>query len=307
MKWLKQWGGVLALIVLLLPLALNYHPEASVEDLKSEYVYPDSEFIEVSGMSVHYRRVGEGPVLLLLHGTGATLHTWEGWTSALQDSFQVISVTLPAFGLTGPHPEDDYAIDAYVDFVAAFAEQLGLPPFFLAGNSLGGLIAWEYALDYPDQVRKLVLLNASGWPREQERPLAMRLARKPVFKQLLQRITPKALFSKSLREVYANQDRISDALVDRYFNLFLREGNRKAYVKRLNQTYQPDPNRLSELAIPTFIIWGEQDAWIPVGDAHRFAEVLPHNELLIYPDAGHVPMEEWPIRTATDVRKFLGQ
>lgn len=302
---MKKWGLAVAVPLVGLPLLLNYHPELRVEDLREAYIYPESNFVEVQGMPVHYRRAGEGPALLLLHGTGATLHTWEGWTTELRDSFDVISVTLPAFGLTGPHPDEDYSISAYVDFVEAFARKTGLEEFYLAGNSLGGLIAWEYALDYPKRVRKLILLNASGWPREKEMPLALRLARIPVFKQLLQRITPRALFRKSLDEVYANPDQVSDVLVDRYFNLFLREGNRKAYVQRLNQTYVPDPMRLSELAIPTFILWGEQDAWIPVADAYRFDKTLPNSQLMVYPDAGHVPMEEWPERTAEDVRSFL--
>ncbi len=302
---MKKWGLGLVLAAILAPLAWNYHPEQPVEALRYAYTYPSSGFAELMGMPVHYRRVGAGPKLLLLHGTGATLHTWEGWTAVLRDSFEVISVTLPAFGLTGPRPDEDYTIGAYVDFVEAFARELNLDTFHLAGNSLGGLIAWEYALAYPGRVQKLVLLNASGWPREKEMPLAMRLARKPVFKQLLQRITPKALFRKSLREVYANPDRISDTLVERYFQLFLREGNRRAYVQRLNQPRQPDPTQLSRLTAPTLILWGEQDAWIPVADAYRFNDILPNSQLLIYPDAGHVPMEEWPVRTAQDVRGFL--
>lgn len=298
--------GLAALIVLLaMPLALSYHPEQPVEGLRETYSYPESEFLDLMGMPVHYRRAGQGPVLLLLHGTGATLHTWEDWTAELRDSFEVISVTLPAFGLTGPHPDSDYSIPAYVDFLEAFAKKLGLKQFHLAGNSLGGLIAWEYTLAHPERVQKLVLLNASGWPRKKEMPLALRLARIPIFKQLLQRITPKALFRKSLREVYANPDRISDTLVDRYFDLFLREGNRRSYVQRLNQPHQPDLARLSGLKKPTLILWGEQDAWIPVADAHRFHEVLPNSQLMVYPDAGHVPMEEWPVRTAEDVRAFL--
>lgn len=302
---MRKWALAILIAALSLPVVLNYHAERPVEALRAAYTYPESGFADVMGMPVHYRSVGEGPVLLLLHGTGATLHTWEGWTAELRDSFRVISVTLPAFGLTGPHPDEDYSIPGYVDFVEAFAKETGLGQFHLAGNSLGGLIAWEYALAHPERVQKLVLLDASGWPRDKEMPLAMRLARKPVFKQLLQRITPKALFRKSLREVYANPDRISDTLVDRYFDLFLREGNRRAYVQRMNQAYQPDPNRLSGLDIPTLILWGEQDTWIPVADAYRFDEVLPNSQLLIYPDAGHVPMEEWPARTAEDVRAFL--
>ena len=303
----KRWRLLLGLSFLLLLVLLlgNCYAERKVSELRETYTYPESAFLEVQGMPVHYRRVGDGPHLLLLHGTGATLHTWEGWTAALRDSFDIVSVTLPAFGLTGPQPDGDYSIDAYVDFLEVFTTQIGLDSFYLAGNSLGGLIAWEYALAHPQQVQKLVLLNAAGWPRDQAMPLAMRLARLPGFKWLLQRVTPKSLFRKSLREVYANPDRISDTLVDRYFQLFLREGNRRAYVQRLNQPRQSDPQQLRQLDMPTLILWGEKDAWIPVAEAYRFKAVLPHAKLKIYPDAGHVPMEEWPQRTARDVGAFL--
>ena len=303
----KRWRLLLGLSFLLLLVLLlgNCYAERKVSELRETYTYPESAFLEVQGMPVHYRRIGDGPHLLLLHGTGATLHTWEDWTAALRDSFDIISVTLPAFGLTGPHPDEDYSIGAYVDFLAAFTAKTGLDSFYLAGNSLGGLIAWEYALAHPQQVRKLVLLNAAGWPRDKAMPLAMRLARLPGFKLLLQRVTPKSLFRKSLREVYANPSRINDTLVDRYFQLFLREGNRRAYVQRLNQPKQSDPGRLRQLDMPTLILWGEKDAWIPVADAYRFKAVLPHAKLKVYPDAGHVPMEEWPQRTARDVSTFL--
>ena len=303
----KKWRLLLGLpLVLLLTVLIgNCYAERSVSELREAYTYPESAFVEVQGIPAHYRRAGQGPSLLLLHGTGASLHTWEGWTAALRDSFDIISVTLPAFGLTGPHPEGNYSIDAYVEFLAAFTTTIGLDSFYLAGNSLGGLIAWEYALAHPQQVEKLVLLNASGWPRDKALPLAMRLARLPGFKLLLQRVTPKSLFRKSLREVYANPDRINDTLVNRYFELFLREGNRRAYVQRLNQPKQTDPTRLRGLQIPTLVLWGEKDAWIPVADAYRFEEVLPRAELKVYPDAGHVPMEEWPQRTARDVSTFL--
>lgn len=303
----KTFLFILALIAgLLFALAaVHYHSDIPLEELKARYAYPDSRFVEVQGMDVHYRRSGSGAPLLLLHGTGSSLHTWEGWTEALRDSFEVVSPDLPAFGLTGPHPRRDYSIGAYVDFLDDFAEAVGLDTFYLAGNSLGGFIAWEYALAHPEKARKLVLICSAGWPRQQRLPLALRLARTPVVKDIMKRVTPKPMFRKTLREVYYDDGKIADSTVNRYFELFLRPGNRQAYIDRIAQPQEAAPQRLARLDAPVLIQWGEHDRWIPLEDARRFEAILPHARLIIYNDAGHVPMEEIPERTAADARAFL--
>ena len=298
-------GGVLLMI---LGIAVwNYHADVPVAVLKAQYTYPDSKFIDIDGMPVHYRRTGAGPSLLLLHGTGASLHTWEGWTERLQDSFELVSVDLPAFGLTGPQPQGDYSIGAYVHFVEAFTQAVGVDSFHLAGNSLGGLIAWEYALAHPEKVRKLILIDAAGWPKTTPVSLGFRLARMPVVGDVLEKVTPRAMFYKSLREVYYNDDKVTDSLTSRYFDLFLRQGNREAFVARARQPQHGDPQRLAGFNHPTLLQWGAEDAWIPLADAYRFQEVLPQAELIVYPETGHVPMEERPEETARDVRAFLGR
>jgi len=296
------WGLLLVLLTLTVVFFRFDYP---VDELKEKYTYPESSFVEVAGMSVHVRAVGEGKPLVLLHGTGASLHTWEGWTEILQDSFRVISLDLPAFGLTGPHPNADYSISAYVSFLEAFAQKMKLDSFYLAGNSLGGLIAWNYAYTHPTQVQKLILLDASGFPRNGPMPLAIRLARYPVVSDLLRYITPKSLFRKSLREVYGDPDQLTEKTINRYYQLFLRPGNRQAYIKRARESYKVPTSLLRELPMPVLIQWGAQDAWISPDNAEKFDALIPHSEVVIYPDLGHVPMEEAPATTARDVRAFL--
>ncbi len=297
-------SGVLVVLILGLALAF-YQPDIPLEKLKEKYTYSDSGFVDVQGMPAHYRRTGAGRPLLLLHGTGASLHTWEGWTEQLQDSFEVISVGLPAFGLTGPHPGQDYSIEAYTSFLHAFAREMNISEFFLAGNSLGGFIAWEYALAHPQQVKGLILICAAGWPREKSLPLVMRLARIPVLNTLMTKITPKPMFRSSLREVYFDDSKLTDTLVQRYYELFLRPGNRRAYIHRLSQPQQSNPSELKTLSLPVLIQWGIHDEWIPLEDAYRFKEVLPNASLKVYDQAGHVPMEEIPKPTAADARAFM--
>ena len=283
----------------------HYHSGLPLQELKARYTYPDSHFVEVQGMNVHYRKSGAGVPLLLIHGTGSSLHTWEGWATELKDSFEAVSLDLPAFGLTGPHPQRDYSIQAYVSFLHEFVETIGLDTFYLAGNSLGGFIAWEYALAHPDEARKLILICSAGWPRQQPLPFSLRLARTPIVKDVMKRVTPRPMFRKTLREVYYDDSKVTDELVDRYFELFLRPGNRQAYIDRIAQPQEAEPRRLEQLNIPVLIQWGVHDGWIPLTDAYRFEEVLPNARLITYEHAGHVPMEEIPGQTAADARAFL--
>lgn len=298
------WGILLVVVAL---TAFYFRLDRPVDKLKEKYTYPGSSFVEVEGMEVHVRAKGDGMPLILLHGTGASLHTWEGWTNVLQDSFRVISLDLPAFGLTGPHPEDDYSISAYVSFLEAFAQKMQLDSFHLAGNSLGGLIAWNYAYTHPGRVKKMILLDAAGFPRNGPQPLAIRLARYPIVSDLLQYITPKSLFRKSLREVYGNPDILEQATIDRYFDLFLRTGNRKAYVARARESYKVPTAPLRELPMPVLIQWGAKDSWISPDNAQQFDAMIPNSQVITYPELGHVPMEEDPETTARDAQQFLLQ
>ena len=168
----------------------SYEPDLPFAELVAKYTNDESEFVDVAGMRVHYRDEGSGDVpLILLHGTGASLHTWDGWTPVLVHDFRIIRLDLPGFGLTGPAPDSDYTVQAYVEYLAAFADALGIERFHLAGNSLGGQIAWNFATRYPDRVMKLVLIDSAGYPKEAapSASTVIRLAGMPVINELMVR------------------------------------------------------------------------------------------------------------------------
>ena len=162
-KWFKYFL-IICLIIILIPIFIYFRWDIPVEELKKKYTNEASEFVEVQGMQVHYRDEGEGDVIVLLHGTGASLHTWEPWTRELKKFYRVIRLDLPAYGLTGPHPEGKYQMDNYVAFLQEFLQKKDIQKFCLGGNSFGGGVSWEYALKYPDEVEKLILVDASGYP-----------------------------------------------------------------------------------------------------------------------------------------------
>jgi pimeloyl-ACP methyl ester carboxylesterase len=310
-------GKIIKIIMLgiaglaLLASILFGHRDKSVAALAALYAPLPSAFLPVAGMEVHYRDEGDPQdslPIVLIHGTGASLHTFEGWAQALKTRKRVIRMDLPAFGLTGPFPGRDYAMGNYVAFLDDFLRALGVEHCILAGNSLGGAIAWQYTAEKPERVEQLILIDAAGYPSAaKSEPLAFTLARIPVLSKLFTFITPRAAVKASLENVYADQSKVSDELVALYFDLSLRAGNRQAFVDRLNTPYDDSKlPRLKAIQQPTLILWGAEDLLIPVEIAQRFHEDLPRSTLVILEDVGHVPMEESPAASLAPVLAFLG-
>lgn len=273
--------------------------------LKNKYANKASQFIEIEGMQIHYRKEGKGFPILLLHGTGASLHTWDGWTEILKPHFQVIRLDLPAFGLTGAHPKHAYKLTDYVHIVKKFLQTINVDTCYVAGNSLGGQIAWEYALAYPAEVGKLILIDAAGYPNDKPKPWVFWAARTPALNQVLQYITPMFVFRNNLKQVYEDDTKVTEDLVKRYYELGLRAGNRAAFVARCHVELNDHYQKINTLKMPTLIQWGEKDSWIPVSHAQKFKEDMPQAKVLLYPDLGHIPMEESPEKTAKDALEWL--
>lgn len=291
--------------ILSIPLALFYRAEIPLEELLPRYADDASQFPELAGQNLHVKDEGDGPCLLLIHGTAASLHTWDGWVEELRSEFRLLRLDLPGFGLSGPHPSGDHGADTRLAAIEAVLDHAGVDSCSLAGNSLGGFLAWRFVLRWPERVERLVLIDAAGYPRQGDGGgNVLSLARIPVLNTLLTRITPRHLVEKGLRQVYGDPSKFTPELADRYYDLLLREGNRQALVGGGSRG-ESQIHRLGEIHHPTLILWGALDSWIPVEDAHRFHDDLPNAQLRVYEGVGHVPMEEIPIQTARDAREFL--
>lgn len=294
-------------------VALIWAPDRPSAALEPRWAPPPSTWLQLEGLRVHIR--DEGPrddpqPLVLLHGTSASLHTWDGWASALRDGRRVIRFDLPGFGLTGPLPPlARYDFETYVRVVLGVLDALGLDRVVLAGNSFGGNIAWEVAAAAPGRVDALILVDSAGFPPSATSiPLGFRLARTPVVRDLMEYVLPRSVVTSSLRNVYGDPSRVTPELVDRYYELTLRTGNRAALPRRLAEA--PAGHRthlLAEVRAPTLILWGERDRLIPPSDAQLFARALPGAELHVLPGLGHVPHEEDPETTTALVQSFLAR
>jgi pimeloyl-ACP methyl ester carboxylesterase len=308
LRWLI---GVVALM-LTTGIGLSWAPDRSVESLKARWALAPSQFIALQGMQVHLR--DEGPrddpePIVLIHGTSASLHTWDGWTEALKNQRRVIRMDLPGFGLTGPAPDGDYRMTRYADFIAALLDQLGVRRAVLAGNSLGGGIAWRTAVQHPERVSRLVLVDASGYPLESTSvPLGFRLAQIEWLKPVMSKLLPRRMIESSVRNVYADPSKVTPELVDRYYELTLRVGNRESLTQRmkLRETDAQAAGLIPTIQQPTLILWGAQDRLITEASGQRFHREIQGSQYVVFDGLGHVPQEEDPARSVGPVLKFLG-
>jgi pimeloyl-ACP methyl ester carboxylesterase len=300
----------LAVLILVAVIAALWAPDRSVDRLTARWARPPSRFVPLQGMMVHVRDQGprDDPLpVVLLHGTSASLHTWEGWAGALDRTRRVITMDLPGFGLTGPDPDGDYRIVRYVRFVTGLLDALGVHRCVIGGNSLGGEIAWNVALDAPQRVAGLILVDAAGYAFQSKSvPLGFRIARIPGLGRLAEHLLARGLIEASVRNVYGDPARVSEALVDRYYELTLRTGNRRALGERFAQM-KPGENaaRIPQIAVPTLILWGARDRLIPPVYGERFARDIKGSALVRFDGLGHVPQEEDPARTVAAVERFL--
>ncbi|CAN5490395.1 alpha/beta hydrolase [soil metagenome] len=313
MKHLIKGVKIVLTLVVLTSIATVFlfgRRDVPLNELKAKYSNNSSSFISVNGMDVHFRDEGDPTdsiPIVLIHGTGSSLQTFDVWVDSLKKSNRVIRMDLPAYGLTGPFPDRNYSMAHYTAFIMDFLKAVKIKQCVLAGNSLGGEIAWNFALNRPEMVKKLILIDAAGYPRNSKSvPIAFKLAQIPVLNKLLSFITPRFLVRASVENVYFDKSKVTDSLVDRYFELALREGNRQAFVDRLKMSGDTNAYRnIKKIQQPTFILWGAKDLLIPVENAYRFQEDLPNDTLFILNDSGHTPMEESPAESIKPIFDFL--
>lgn len=287
-------------------------PDIPYATLEAKYTNSASHFVDLpGGFHVHYRDTGGGgrPVLVLLHGFGDSFTSWEGWVAALQDKFRVISVDFPGHGLTRSPPGYSLSGTGLADFVDAFAGQLALPPFAVAGNSLGGGVAWQLAVRHPQRIDALILVDAAGFPNEKppaEVPLAFRILRYPIGRALLRNIDNRPLIDAGLKTDVYDKSLITPAVVDRWAE-FQRAPGHRAILMGIDfgKQTQATAELLGTITVPTLILHGENDVLIEPAAARKFAAAIPGAKLILYSQVGHLPQIEIPQRSAADAAAFL--
>ncbi|MDX2274426.1 MAG: alpha/beta hydrolase [Hyphomonadaceae bacterium] len=313
----RLFGGLLTLIGLIALVAVGGYfalkrDDIPYETLAARYENAASRYVDLpNGVRMHYRAQGaDGPVLLLIHGYSASLHTWEPWAERLGDEYRVISIDLPGHGLTSAPAGYAASIGAYRDLVEAFAQAQGLTHFAIAGNSMGGRVAWEYALAHPERVDALILVDAAGFvdrPDENaQEPIAFKLIRNPITGPLLLNLDNTAVVREGLGKSFADPAFVSDEMVARYVDLSRAPGHRQILLAMMTNPQTPaTAEQLAAIDRPTLIIWGDKDNLIPVRHAELFRAAIANSRVQIFENVGHLPQEEVADASADTVREFL--
>ena len=282
-------------------------PDKSKAELEKIYGSPKTTYVSALGVNIHYQDTGpsKNPIpILFLHGFGSSLQTWDSWSEALSSEYRVISLDLPGFGLTGEDPSGIYTDQRSVEVLEAFLKELQIPKVVLVGNSMGGKFAWQFAARYPDQVAKLVLISPDGYASP-----GMEYGKKtevPAIAELYRYFFSKTFLAMNLEPAYANPKTLNDALVNRYYDLMLAPGVRGAILARMQQTVLQEPIPfLVTIKVPTLLLWGEKDAFIPIANSNDYLKVMPNAKRVSLPNIGHLPQEEQPTIGLAALKEFL--
>jgi pimeloyl-ACP methyl ester carboxylesterase len=304
---------VLALALLLVAAVVAlaawlYTPDRPRALLEAKYLAAPSDYLDVAGLRLHVRDSGPrgAPAVILLHGLGSSLHTWEPWAAVLSAKYRVIRYDLPGFGLTGADPTGDYTQARGMDVLEGLMDRLGIKSASLVGSSMGGRLAWNLAARSPARVDKLVLISPDGFASpgfDYDKAPAV-----PAVLKLMKHVLPRFMLRTNLVPAYADPARLTEATVTRYHDMLLAPGVRGAMLDRMGQTkLDPPEEMLRRITAPTLLLWGDNDAMIPVTNAADYLKVLPRAELVRLPALGHVPHEEAPERSVKPVLEFLAK
>jgi pimeloyl-ACP methyl ester carboxylesterase len=299
LKWVAG-AAVLGLGAMTLWLYTADKPRAALEAM-----YP-GEYRTINGLRMRLRDTGphDKPAVILLHGFGASLETWEPWARALSTNFRVIRLDLPGFGLTGPDATGDYSDARAMKLLIALMDQLQIERASLIGNSLGGRIAWTFAAAHPERTRSLVLISPDGFASP---GFAYGKApHVPMMMKALAYVGPRSLLKGNLAAAYGNPAALQETTLTRYRDMLLAPGVRRAMLARMEQTVLRDPSPiLAGIKTPTLLVWGEKDGMIPSSNAADYLRHLPNARLARLPTLGHLPFEEDPVGALPPVRQFL--
>lgn len=311
MGWIKRIllavAGLIGVTVLLLAIGAFVYRDVPAAKLEARWATSPSAFIEIDGVRLHYRDEGEGPAVVLLHANYASLFMWEPWVAALRDRYRVVRVDLPAHGLTGPEPSGNYTLERIQTLFEKFVDARGLDRFVVVGTSIGGTVAMRYSADHPQRIERLVLIS----PGSLEKRVRGRTtpANVPRAADVIGYVTPRAFARFMLENDYGDPTRVSEAVVDEWYSMWMREGNRLAMLNLLRQYVSGGvEEKIRSVQVPVLLMWGEKNRRVPVALAYETRALLersPEVKLEILPGIGHMLVQEAPEQSARLIRSYL--
>jgi pimeloyl-ACP methyl ester carboxylesterase len=283
-------------------------PDIPYATLEAKYGNAADHYVDLPGsLHVRYRDQGNpnGPVLVMVHGYSASAADWDPWIKLLGDRYRIVTLDLPGQGLTRAPADYKAWPDGYVEVVDGVANQLGLKHFVLIGNSMGGMVSWNYALAHPEKLDGLVLVDAAGWGEKPKGALIFKLLQNPTTAGLIKDLDNRAMVKQGLQAAFQDPTLVDDAIVDRYAELSRAPGHRDILIHLQQGRVVATTEKLATIKVPTLVMHGKQDQLIAFADGERFAQAIPNATLITYDNVGHVPMEQIPEKSAADLRQWL--
>lgn len=313
MRWLRYLGYALAGIIVTgcvaFLVAAWIYRDIPAEVLEAKYMSPASKFLNVDGVRIHYRDEGSGPPLVLIHANFASLLSWDTSVESLRNTHRVLRFDMTGHGLTGPDPSGDYSLERTVELTSRFVDALQLKHFSIGGTSLGGTVAMHYTAAHPERVERLILLS----PGALEGRSMQRAGRAVVPKaaDILKYIAPRALARFMLTSRFGDPSKVDDRLIDQWYDMWMREGQRAAILARLRSYSSADIVEVTAaVSVPTLILWGEKNPQAPVEQAEELRQMLssaPSVTIITYPGIGHMAAEEAGPAIAKDIQAWLAR
>ena len=300
--------AIMAALFLALSLYLAWTPELSREALLQSYSRATTSLVKVNEQTVFVQDSGpkDAPSLVLLHGFGASLQTWDAWAFELEKDRRVLRFDVPGFGLSGPAANNDYSDAADVARLLALLDQLGLQQVALGGHSMGGRIAWNFAAAHPERVSHLILVSPDGFPDPNS--TSENTYKVSPFLGLMKYSLPTWALKMGVAPAYGDESLLTPQVMRRYHDMMRAPGVRAAAMERMRQSRNTNPlPLLQSLKMPVLLVWGEKDAFIPISNAQDYLKAIPQATLVSVPHAGHVVHEEAPMASVQAVQAFLAQ
>jgi len=294
-------AGILALVL------ASGSLELPLQELEARYATPQSRFLDIDGVRVHYMDEGTGPALVLLHASFMSLRQWDPLAADLSKGFRVVRLDLLNAGLTGPEPTDDYSMERNAELVHGLTAALGLDRFALLGTSSGGTVAFRYAAAHPEKVRQLILVNSAGMPRTPATD--PNRARGFVLERWIQQYhRSRTYWRETLALQFTSGMAPPDSLVEMVYDMNRRAGLRRtgALFMRNYQTGDPEAT-LARITAPTLVLWGLGNITVSHLEADVFEHWLTAAPSLKkkYPAVGHYLYLEIPAQFNAELRAFL--
>jgi pimeloyl-ACP methyl ester carboxylesterase len=266
-----------------------------------------SHFAEIDAVRVHYQEKGRGTPLVLIHGFTSSTYSWKDVFEPLSKNFRVIAVDLKGFGFSGK-PDGDYTRRAQAILVTHLLDYLKIERAWLCGNSMGGEIALNLALRNPQRVAGLILIDSSGASVTGASSVAPSYVSIPIVGRALTAfaMTSDRLVRQGLLRSFYDASKINEERVATYYRPLKTRGGQLAALRARTQAGQfPIEQDLGKIKAPTLIIWGAEDALIPLEAGRKMNSLIKDSKLVIIEKCGHVPEEEMPERVLDEIKRFV--